>query len=488
MTRVPLLFFLSTLLAGCGTVHPAPAPSVSNHLVALTLGRPLPPSPGPSAASLLAQGLPIGAPPLHFAVHVLDQTGHPIAFNAGVYDPTGAGETTILLNSANAFSQALLLPEGVYSFESAVKDDATDQILLAYGSPEDNRSNVQDGQGTVRLKVHSVYDPSSSALALGEGESRISTNRRINLMLLAKTAPVAGRLSGVPTGDLGPVTYRLKNETDGRLDSAGSALGINVLALGTPSDAVLDVEARFSAWVRTGTSDTASLQAQTVSFSHAIELTGFRPDVSAPVVTMTVPQSTRAGTPLTVLGTAMDDVQVQSLRLYDNQTLVASLQAEDGVPPVSLDAAGRWVTTLTPIPAGRHQWTTVATDSSGNEASATQVLLAVTPLPDQTLNYADHDGYTATDQFLLPANSELWVHVETAGLTGEQFLAFFPLGVQDHHDFLATAGVDRSQQAPMDDTTALYRAFFRGQTSYEMHFVNGRDTAIELIARSVYNE
>ncbi|MFK7604391.1 Ig-like domain-containing protein [Deinococcus sp. SM5_A1] len=411
-----LLLSLS-LLAACGSVSQpptpvsqAPAQTGTMPLVSLKLS---------AAGPIEAQGLMGAFPAAHFDVRVRDSAGRPVAFRGTTYDPTGAGSATLTLNTVNGFQQTLLLPAGNYTFENAALDDASSAVLLAYGPAAENPATVGADGGSVRLRFHAVFDRASSVLAPTLSTNTLFTDVTFNLALNPRTAAVAGGSAGVPTADLGNVTYTLGSATDGVLNGTGSKVGVNVTARGTAGDSVLNVTASFNAWMRDGSKETATYKATTLEYAQSIVLSGLVTDVVVPVARLATVSGAVVGSVTTLNGTATDDMQVAAIRVYDNGTLVASsvsAEAINGVTAVTSNAAGAWSAGWTPGTAGGHELTLVVSDSSGNEARAGQaVSVAAAPVQtaaDFTLNqqyrsveFDLQSGVPRTFKIVVPANA-----------------------------------------------------------------------------------
>lgn len=369
---------LPLLLAACGTSASTPIASAAS-LVKLSVRA------SAETGALKTQSfrtlglptLPTGAvPTLAFSVKVRDAQGRLMVFKNGAYDPTGTGVTSLTLNSVNSFAQVVLLPAGSYTFENVAKDDVQGDLMYAYGPATENQATVSGESGTVALKYHAVFNPAMSKLDFGSSVAQLFTNNTFNLNLVAQTAAhVAGQSdvqANVPTSDLGAVSYALGAPTDGTLNGAGSKLGVNVTARGTDTRPVVAVTASFSAWIRSTDGLSASFVPTTLSFSHAVVTNTVRVDTVAPVATVNpVAPGAVINLGTAVSGSATDDVQVSKIQLFDNQTLVASLDAADGVTRINSDANGSWNTTWFPASVGSHDLTVVATDSSGNESRST---------------------------------------------------------------------------------------------------------------------
>ncbi|EYB68073.1 hypothetical protein DEIPH_ctg027orf0001 [Deinococcus phoenicis] len=360
-----------------------------------------------------ALGLTSDAPARHFNVQVRDSKSQLIAFNGTTFDPTGTGAKTLTLNSANAFRRTLLLPAGTYTFENAVKDDATDSTLLAYGPASENSAAISGDGAVVRLKYHAVFDKASSTLDFSTNMARLFTNSTFNLSLSLKTSPVSGTSATVPTTDIGAVTYTLGNATDGVLNNAGSKIGVNVTARGTDTDSTLNVTASFDAWIRNAGTDTATYGPTSVDFAKAIETNAMVADTVSPALTFSPVGAAYVNSGATLSGTATDDVQMGEIRVYDDAKLVASNVAADGVTAITTNANGNWGTRWTPATQTSHDLTVVA-DSSGNETRAVQTV-SVDSTPPFTLTSATGEvhfnltnGVLRTFKVIVPNNSSLF--------------------------------------------------------------------------------
>ncbi|GGL10861.1 hypothetical protein [Deinococcus radiotolerans] len=259
---------LALLLASCGHSTATPTASPLTELRLSATGFMV----GAAPQDLGGLGLTSDAPARHVVVTVRDDSGQVVTFNGTTYDPTGTGAATVELNSGNLFRRTLLLPSGTYTFENAVKDDATNATLLAYGPAAENAGTLTTTGGSVRLTAHAVMDPASSVLAPTENVPQLFTDSTVNLALSPKTAGVNGASATVPTSDISAVTYSLGSPTDGVLNGAGSKVGVNVTARGAADDTTLNVTASFSAWIRVAGTDTATFQSVSVSYAQGIAM------------------------------------------------------------------------------------------------------------------------------------------------------------------------------------------------------------------------
>ncbi len=379
-------------------------------------------------ASLRTQGLPSdghgGLPAMQMNVTVRDSQNTVVAFNEGTYDPTGQGSRTLTLNAGNGFATSVLLPAGTYSFENATTDAGGADVLLAYGPGTENTQTMDDAHPSVMLKFHAVLNAAQSKLDFATDTTTVYTNDTFNLRLYAKSSAVDGVTYTIPTSDLklGAPAYTLGSELEGRLNGAGSLLGVNVTATGSADETVLSVTPNVQAWLRTPGTDTASFRDVTLpTFKHQIQVSGLRADVKPPNgVTLVALDAVQTNSAVNLSGTAFDDVAVQSLRLYADQNLIASTDPADvdaGVPSLITDEDGNWSASWTPMSAGRHELTVVATDSSGNESQATQALTAASYTSAALPMNPDSSSYysTGTANFTLAPHADLWVKIDLSG-------------------------------------------------------------------------
>lgn len=408
MRKTPTVFAslsLALILASCGGSNTpgVTTPGAAGPLVKVDVA---------ALGGLRPQGLTGDAGPLLFKVNVRDSQNQLVAFNGTTFDPTGTGTTTLTLNISNDFQQTLLLPAGTYSFETAAKDASTSSTLLAYGPATENTATIQGNGAVVRLKFHAVFDKASSSLDFSTNTPLLFTNSTFNLKLSPKVAPVAGLSATVPTTDIGPVTYTLGNATDAVFNNAGSKIGINLTARGTAADSTLNVTASFNAWTQVDGTDTAVYGPTTIEFSKAIETNALVADTVMPTLTVNPVAGgyLATGTPLS--GTALDDVMLSEIRVYDDGALVASSMISDNVTIITTDAGGNWTTTWSPTIVGSHDLSVIVADSTGNETRADQSV-TVSPVAPYTLgtgsvnevHYALTNGVPRTFKVIIPANN-----------------------------------------------------------------------------------
>lgn len=359
---------LTALLSACGQ---SGLPLANAPLARVELG---------AGQGLRAQGFTGDAADAHYDVTVRDAQGNVVAFHGTTFDPTGTGTRTLTLSQTNGFHQTLLLPQGTYTFESRVKDDATGSVLLAYGPSQENVAMVDAMGSVVRVTSHAVLDPAGSSLTPVMNLAELYTNSTLDLGLNLKLPAVDvngnPQVGTVPTSDIGPVTYSLGSVTDGVLNGAGSKVGVNVTARGTADDSELNVVANFRAWVYDSTTDTASFQPVTLAFAHAIQTNVLMADMVMPQLSL-APVSAAPGQASTLSGTLTDDVQAQALRVYVSGNLIASTDPEDqsgGAVPVMTDSSGMWSTTWVPEAEGDVRVDVIGEDSSGNETRITRTV------------------------------------------------------------------------------------------------------------------
>lgn len=432
LTAAVSLTTLALVLAGCGTTTPVPVTGADGNLVSVNVVAPSTGLPG-----LGTLGLTGDAPARHVTVTVRDGNNKVVSFNGTAYDPSGYGAKTLELNLGNHFRQTLLLPAGTYTFENAVMDDAMNSTLLAYGPATENIGTLTSTGGVVRLSSHAVMDVSRSSLAPTMSTPQLFTDSAFNLGLNPKTAPVMGTSASVPTSDIGSVNYSLGNPTDGEFNSAGSKVGVNVTARGTDADSTLNVTATFDAWQQVAGTTTATYRSASISYAQGIATNAAYADSTMPVVSFSpvVPGNTtfalrpqavvapQVGVPLTLSGTATDDVQISAVRVYDNTLLVGSSSPNaDGGSLVNTDAAGAWNVSWVPQRAGLHELMVIATDSNGNETRVRQsvtVAAATGGTADYDALYSyGSDSYVMQYPTVAPF-SELWIKVSggPSGLT-----------------------------------------------------------------------
>ncbi|UQN10133.1 hypothetical protein [Deinococcus sp. QL22] len=480
MRKTPTAFAfmsLALVLASCGAPSTPGTPGATGPLVKVDVA---------ALGGLRAQGLTGNAGPLFFNVNVRDSQNQLVAFNGTTFDPTGTGTKTLTLNVSNAFHQTLLLPAGTYSFETAAKDGATGSTLLAYGPATENTATIQGDGAVVRLKFHAVFDKASSSLDFSTNTPLLFTNTTFNLKLSPKIAPVGEVSATVPTTDIGNVTYTLGNASDAVLTNAGSKIGINLTARGTAEDSTLNVTASFNAWTQVAGTDTAVYGPTTLDFSKAIETNALVADTVMPTLMFNAVSNAAVGASSALSGTATDDVMLSEIRVYDDNALVASNVASDNVTAITMDETGHWNTTWVPTTTGSHDLSVIVSDSSGNETRADQtVSVAAAPLNnyDVLLDYANRGGYDYQD-VTMPANSELWVKVNTDGYTGGNVTYAYNLNGPGMTATIGTSRLDQRAFAQNYYDYSIEYGFGSPTGEIYMHIKNTNDSAILVEAYS----
>jgi hypothetical protein len=469
---------LALVLASCGGPNTPGNPSATGPLVKVDVA---------ALSGLRTQGLTGDAGPVFFNVNVRDSQNQLVAFNGTTFDPTGTGTKTLTLNLSNAFHQTLLLPAGTYSFETAAKDGATGSTLLAYGPAEENAATIQGDGAVVRLKFHAVFDKASSSLDFSTNTPLLFTNTTFNLKLSPKIAPVNGVSATVPTTDIGAVTYTLGNPSDAVLTNAGSKVGLNLTARGTAEDSTLNVTASFNAWTQVAGTDTAVYGPTTLEFSKAIETNALVVDTVMPTLTVNAVSNAAVGASSALSGTATDDVMLSEVRVYDDGALVASNVLSDNVTAITTDETGNWSTTWTPTVMGSHDLSVIVSDSSGNETRADQsVSVAAAPLNDYDvlLDYSRYGGYDYQD-VTIPANSELWIKVNTGTLTVNTYNNLYSY---QGNAITGTVGTSRADQRAFQYNYGNFDLYDYNQITTNgtvyMHAVNNNPYPIPLQAYS----
>lgn len=438
-------------------------------------------------ASLRAQGLPSdghgGLPTMQMNVTVRDSHNAVVAFNNGTYDPSGRGSRTLALNTGNGFASSVLLPAGTYSFENATTDAGGADVLLAYGPGSENTQVVDATHPSVMLKFHAVLDAAQSKLDFATDTTTVYANDTFNLRLYAKSSVVDGIAYDIPTSDLklSAPAYTLGSGLEGRLNGAGSLLGVNVTATGSAStdDTILKVTPHVQAWLRNSGTDTASfLDVPLLAFQHQIQVASLHADVTPPSrVTLVAPEFAQTNSALSLSGTAFDDVAVKALRLYADQNLIASTDPADvGVTALTTDALGTWSASWTPMSLGRHELTMVATDSSGNESRATQTVTAAT-YDYATLPMSGGVYSSGNANYTLAPNAELWVKIDLTGCgycqqVDEEYVQINSSQTADVFTQLPLTVSANLGGAPMNVKNGPYLYSSNGSYSYNSSYYN----------------
>lgn len=375
---------LGLLLAACGQY----VADVPDDYVTLTVGL---------EDALAAAGIePAGAPYSpddgsiavdNVQVAVFDKDGDQVKFDlsGGAYTASPTGSTlTIELTPGDPSADVSLPAAGnPYTFESRGYDSGSANVI-AYDTQD---RNVIDAT-TVLVKLESVLDQPDGAVLV----PRYPTNYAmpgsvLDLMLVVMANGNAAFPSDylqVPLSDF-DVSY---GAVTGGTVLAASERGLRIQVDDTCTQ--VTVAGTVSGLVENGT----DIEAGTVGFQGdgTYEIACPAPfegdvtaDLEAPTVSIVYDSSDNS-----VSGTASDNVGIASVEVYDGPALVATTDLSkvmgDVVEVVFAPGLTTWSADLTNPPTG--ELTVIATDTSGNESSAT------TPFPGFV--YVD-DDYTAGD-------------------------------------------------------------------------------------------
>lgn len=346
---MPPLLGLTLALAACGQQ----GPQARNDTVPVTLS--LAQLRAASAPALNTQGLPYdlgGTGVREVKVSVTDASGTPVRFNAqNVVDPNGDVSYFVLTPSASAVNVSLL-KDTAYTFTSRAFDQAvlnSTRHLLGFGSVSKTFAALSD-TGVV-LPLRGV---------LGAGSlSTLPVNMAVPGQTLAYLLGVSANGRGdlrVPADDYS-VSYLLANATD--TSAADPQRGITVRAASAPTGD-LSVTARLSGLVASGQDDAVpgSLDlTATLPFAD-----GLSADLSAPTL-QNLSTSAPSANAVTLSGTVQDNWGLATVRVYAGARLLSQL------------AAGEFTGTtfsarITGLQPGDSLLTVIATDASGNEATA----------------------------------------------------------------------------------------------------------------------
>ncbi|GGL77644.1 hypothetical protein GCM10010840_14450 [Deinococcus aerolatus] len=350
---------LALLIASCGQT-PMPSAHLSGSSVVVTLASPL--------AGFGAQGLPTGtdgrSTVTNFHVKVRDAGGQLMKFDGQNTYKAGGTQTDLVMSSTQP-TATVVLPRGIYSFETVGKS-TEGGTFLAYGT--DAGVNLSQGSATVNLSVHALADAAKTTFGDKMQWAWVATQDTLDMRLNVMNS--AGTL--VPTTDLGIVTYQVVDDQGLPLNGIGdvlagsSKLGARVKIFGSAATETIFIKATMSAWLVTGT-DTAAQSTLSKTFSIPFAKTGLKLDTVAPALSVAPIADTTAGTPVTLSGTVSDDSgSVHSVKVYSGTQLVGSTDATEFVGEVQI-GPGVWSLNWTPDVTGTPEVLVIAADRAGNE-------------------------------------------------------------------------------------------------------------------------
>ncbi|HEX7001027.1 MAG TPA: hypothetical protein VF164_04965, partial [Trueperaceae bacterium] len=359
-------FMLIAVLAGCTSPHSGPTVL---HPVVLHLAE---------DGGISTQGVPTGPGGLsavaELSVTVLDSNGDVVTFDAAnAYDPSGSFDTLV---SPAAESVTVLLPAGRYRFLTFGSDSTGE--LLAYG---ETVATVSHAATSVALEVHTLL---GSAALIEEGlRLYVVAGEVIDLYLRVLTTHGS---YDVPLADF-DVKYVLDPELG---HVTGSDLGARVFVSPAPQADEFVIKAVIKGWRLV---DGVPTEHQKViatyerPFAHSA---GISLDILPPALAFTPSSPLPVGVASSLGGTAMDDVGVARVQVYEGPVLLASTNAEeiaDGASPIAfLDpVTGAWTFQWTPLTAGAFRLTAVAIDTSGNESRVTREVAVEAAAPPPSI-------------------------------------------------------------------------------------------------------
>lgn len=494
------LILLTTLLAACGTSQPMTPVQGGTGLtgpnvpVRLTVA-------GPSSNPLISQGLqplgtPTGAPLGRILVTVRDSQNNVLYFNNGTYAPLGAQDpnassVVVLEKVPGGFGNLLLLPKGDYTFENAGKKLNT---LFTYGPAEENKATIDGESDLVVLKFHAVLKPNQSRLEYATPMKTLYTNTTFNLNLNARSAEFDGQTYVIPTSDLvmEQPAYTIESAS-GILRNEGSALGVKVTAVGTVADPNLRVRVHFKAWVRQEGTDTAVLRPVTLpAFESSIQINAVVADTREPELNF-APITTAAPSQSTILtGQAYDnETGVQSVKLYDDNALVASTNPEDWSPSVAavdITPEGGWTAVWTPVDAGDHDLIVLAADYSGNEGRSSQTVSVGGPPVEGNTDYdalatlSSNQPYVCCTVYTLPANGDFWMKVNASAYPYNSITMEVDAQTGPVSEFTTTYGLTRETATLPMNSYGSYQlvSFQHTSNTYWMHVVNNTNHNVDI--------
>ncbi|WP_309571484.1 hypothetical protein [Deinococcus sp.] len=395
----------------------------------------------------------------HLKVKVADSTGAAVTFNSGVYAPAGNGDAFLTLNAANSFGATILLPKGQYTFETIAKDGPSETnttgTLLAYSKTA--LTNVEASTPNVRLTVHAVMNALESDLTFALPTTDVYTNDLLDLRLHVRSSTVNGTSFSVPTSDFSIGSY---SATNGTLNtSTASKLGVSVLATGLSSDPSVTVTVPVTGWVRDGGNETASMQTQTITFTHSVISGVVSADVTAPTATVST-STANLNANVTVMGTASDDTAVSAARLYDGTTLVASTDASEQDGSVSAlsfpNGDMNWTASWTPTVAGDHTLTLIVNDAAGNETRVEQTVTVAAQMVGPEIVF--NSGNNGTYYTLQPGETKTFrsapsVTVNNNGYYNYVYQGIFDSGYWNGSNYDCYSGIQTFEYSVVDAAT-----------------------------------
>ena len=293
-----------------------------------------------------------------FEVQVFDTNDALVKFNAeNVIDPIGTVDTlTIALNS----SIGIGLSTGDYRFESkafAPNIEGGEEVVLAVGT---NTFTVNADATNIALSVTTITD--SFTFQTSVPLNFIVPGQTLDMMLVV-TAP-GGYL--VPLADFG-VTYTV--DEDNVEQSVDSVRGLRLVMKDILVDNSISVMATVSGTSPSGSTVSLEPIDAVANIPLVTSSTGPVFDTQAPSFSFVEPSLT-AGEIATITGTAIDNIGIHKIQVYDGPVLIgSSLESEFSdlsVAEITFSATA-WGMSIMPEERS-YELYGVAYDTSGNQS------------------------------------------------------------------------------------------------------------------------
>ena len=342
---ITLLFFvtLAMFLSACGSSQPKLPSNNNTHEITLSI---------PALGNgITPQGIPF------------DDEDNPVVQHVKVdIINTGGTVQTSLSLSPSSPSKTIEILQGTYIFKAKGFDqNSSTKTWLAYGET----SQGITAETTVSLPLFSLID--SALLSPSAPISEIIPGQSLDLILSVVTPLFT---ANVPLANF-EVDY---STPDGSIKTS-SKRGVRFDVSSTPSSDVFNATTTVTGWQIV---DGSAIANGNVTGSFSRPFAGgsssgngtFITDLEQPTLSVNTVANANAGTPITLSGSADDNMGLDRIQIYDGVVLIASSHSEDNQDPTVSNIGFtdlNWSTIWIPDNAQTYNLTVTAIDSSGNQ-------------------------------------------------------------------------------------------------------------------------